>query len=369
MIGLYIHVPFCRRKCDYCDFYSVCDLSLMHDYTAALCRELDGLGGRFCIDTIFVGGGTPSLLPEACWRTLGAAIRRNFSLATDLEFTVECNPTSASPSLFDTLRTIGVNRISIGVQSLQPEVLAFAGRLHDAEGALSALHLANAYFDNVNFDYIVGFPQQTENTVRQDVERLAPLTQHASVYALQVEEGTPLYRKVADNSIDLPDEDYTAALYDSARAALERYGYHRYEVSNFAVDGRECRHNLHCWQYHEYLGVGAAAHGYVDGIRYYHAADVEAYVRGDITRIEEEDRSIQTAKFEMIMLGLRTVYGVEFERYKSLFGSDFRREFASLLKDSAIMRATRIEDGRFAIKEEYLYTANAVILRFLEQLS
>ena len=368
MIGLYIHIPFCRKKCAYCDFYSVTDTRPMQAYVDALCREMDAYRGRYAVDTIFVGGGTPSMLSFNAWSAIGEAIRRNFYLAPSYEFTVECNPESYSGALAEVLREIGVNRLSIGVQSMDGDVLKAAGRIHSSMEAMFALVSASQYFDNVNADLIIGLPLQTEETVKRDIEMISGITKHMSIYALQVEEGTPLYDAVEEQSVRLPDDDTVAEMYDIAYKYLLKQGYHRYEISNFARDGYECRHNLNCWRFHDYIGIGAAAHGYLDGVRYYHYPDVEAYIDDPIYRAIEEEDDLANRKFEMIMLGLRTEEGLDIEAYNRLFNSDFRTEFADVLRSALIRGATRFTDTHFYVRPEYLYISNTVSVKFMDKM-
>ena len=368
MIGLYIHIPFCKKKCAYCDFYSVTRMDQKEAYVAALCREMDAYRGKYEVDTIFVGGGTPSLLSDSQWKKLGKSIKRNFKLADDLEFTVECNPESYTGEMAEVLHSIGVNRLSIGIQSFDADVLEKAGRIHTPMQALFALVSANQYFDNVNADLIVGLPGQTVDTVLADLSRLMDVTKHVSVYSLQLEEGTPLYDDVEDGLVTLPDMDSSIEMYEDAYRYLLKQGYHRYEISNFARDGYECRHNVNCWHFHDYIGIGAAAHGFLDGVRYYHPSDLEAYILDPVAREIEEDADLANTKFEMIMLGLRTEEGLDLKDYNERFDSDFATEFADILSRPLLRGATTIDDTHFAIKPAYLYISNTVTVKFMEQL-
>lgn len=365
--GVYIHVPFCRRKCAYCDFYSVCDLSPMDDYVDALCREIRAAGDDRLVDTIFVGGGTPSLLRAAQWRRIFDALTDAFILDYLEEFTVECNPESCSAELFDALRSLGVNRLSIGVQSLQDEVLAVMGRVHTADEALAALRMAHTLFANVNADYIVGLPHQTAASVTADLAAMLPFVRHVSVYALQLEEGTPIERSVRAGRIALPAEDEAAALYQAAADYLQAHGLTRYEVSNFAASGYQCRHNQHCWQSKEYMGFGPAAHSFAGGRRFYHSPDLAAYM-ADCTRYEEEgDNTLSDRKEETIMLGLRTTLGVDLAAYYERFGVDFCEEYASVLTNPLVRKTCSICDGYFRIDPELLYVSNQISLLFLNK--
>lgn len=364
--GLYIHVPFCASKCRYCDFYSIADHTLMQAYVDALLRDLVALKGSL-VDTVFVGGGTPSVLTPEMWRLLADAIRANVVLTATYEFTVECNPESLDAATVAALREAGVNRLSVGVQSLDDYVLRMMGRAHDAATAIAALRLAASAFDNVNADYMVGWPTLTRECVANDMATLSAYCHHVSVYSLQCEEGTPLEHSVRAGEVALPDDDDTYDLYEAAWRALEQQGIRRYEISNFARDGFECRHNLHCWQYREYIGIGAAAHGFEAGERYYYPCDIQSYISAP-QRIVECERDVATQKFEMIMLGLRTAAGLDLEAYRAVFGRDFLDEFAKVLRSPIVARATKVKAGRFAVKDEYLYSSNGVTLEFLRYL-
>ena len=364
-LGLYVHVPFCRKKCAYCDFYSVCDLSLRGAYVDALVRELSAIEGFPSIDTIFVGGGTPSLLTIEQWLSLLGAIYTHFHLESNTEFTVECNPESVDEALLSHLSCLGVNRISIGVQSLDEAVLQVAGRVHTGAMALDALRLASRYFDNVNADIIVGFPGDTPERVCAGLARVIPYVHHISVYALQLEEGTPLYRSVLSGAVSIPDEDTTADLYQAAAEYLASKGFERYEVSNFALHGYACRHNLNCWRYHPYVGVGAAAHGFEHGRRYYHPADLRAYIADPLVRVAEDEATLEERKFEMIMLGLRTTEGLDIARFNSLFGADFVNEYRDVLAEPLLKRMCILTPQRLSVTPENLYISNQITLRFM----
>lgn len=367
MTGLYFHVPFCKKKCDYCDFYSVADLSCIDTYVRQLCIDID-TAPRACVDTVFFGGGTPSLLSCAHWRQLSVSIRAHFDLDPAAEITVECNPESITKPLLQTLREEGVNRISIGVQSLQDTVLRYAGRIHSAKQALDAVRLAKAYFDNVSCDYILGFPCQTPASVVADLTILADSdVRHISTYALQVEEGTPLAKRLGAYN-DLPDVDAVVDLYDAAYRYLVSRGFARYEISNFAQTGYECRHNLHCWQYQDYLGYGCNAHSFYLGKRYYEATSVHEYCQGIRKRTNEAGGTLPVEneqKFEMIMLALRTQSGLDLAAYQARFGTSFAQEFASVLAKPNVRKATEMHNGRFYVLSEYLYVCNTVLEEFL----
>ncbi|MBV9526078.1 MAG: radical SAM family heme chaperone HemW [Candidatus Dormibacteraeota bacterium] len=334
--SLYLHVPFCERKCEYCDFTSVAGLNGATEYMRALCEEVRVLGRTFPgvrLDTVFVGGGTPSLVEPGQLAALLATVGDAFDIAVDAEITLEANPSSTSRQRAETWRTAGFNRVSIGVQSLEPDILAFLGRVHDRSRALDAVReVQEAGFDSVNCDLIYAVPGLDDErwgaTVRQ-VTALGPA--HVSCYELTVEPGTPLHRSVGRGTVT--PVDAAAALRQQRIAArwLERAGLARYEVSNYARDGMRSRHNLAYWRNAHYLAAGVGAHGHVPAaaapglgldagagaaaVRYWHGKGIGAYVRsvaeGRLPIAGWEAVDPATQEVERVMLGLRLAEGVE----------------------------------------------------------
>ncbi len=276
-IGLYIHVPFCVRKCRYCDFYSVTDLTLTDLYTEAVIRNIKAYGNSF--DTVYFGGGTPSLLtPKQLEAILSAA-----EISAEAEISMECNPNSVTESYLREVRSVGVNRLSFGVQSFDDDELKKLGRLHNSEQATAAIEEAySAGFLNISADLMLAVSGQTFESLRRSLEAVArlPLT-HISAYMLKVEEGTPL---ASDQKLlsQIPDEDDTADMYLEAVERLGAAGFGQYEISNFAKDGFECRHNLKYWRCEEYLGIGAAAHSFINGKRFACPKNLNAFISSEI---------------------------------------------------------------------------------------
>ncbi|MDE6060785.1 MAG: radical SAM family heme chaperone HemW [Clostridia bacterium] len=331
---LYIHLPFCKSKCQYCDFNSRAnqDEGTIFSYLTALNREIRYAAksyGKAKISTIYIGGGTPSLLDEAKIKSLCRSLGESFDLSRVSEFSIECNPESITEEKLVAYRECGINRISIGVQSLNDLNLRTIGRLHNAETAIEKIKLASRYFDNVSCDIIVGLPYDTNEVVEDELKVLAPLVQHMSVYALTLEEGTPLAKRVNEGRLLLPTEDEVADMLDLTSATLEKLGLKKYEISNFARDGRESKHNYGYWTDDEYIGLGAGAHSYIktsDGekalaapIRFASPSDIHAYIAGincvdsyeSVPRVEMRVLSEKDVWNERVMLGLRTVRGVE----------------------------------------------------------
>jgi len=331
---LYVHIPFCKSKCRYCDFnsYACFDNTTILRYLNALNKEIALAGDKYChakIDTIYIGGGTPSVLCENDVKSIADTIKNHFDLSSLTEWTIECNPESITESKLKAYRDIGINRISIGVQSLDDRNLKAIGRIHSCAVALDKIKLANEYFDNVSCDLIIGLPYDDENSVREEVLTLAQLVKHISMYELIVEDGTPLKSMVERGEIKLPCDDDTQSLFEAAMDEANKCGLERYEVSNFAKKGLISRHNFGYWTREEYLGLGAGAYSLVktaDGCktldketRFANVKDVNQYIKyiedsqnfDDINRVDVEYLSEKDVKNEAIMLGLRTTRGVE----------------------------------------------------------
>ena len=308
-LGLYIHIPFCLRKCPYCDFYSVClDEDLKERYVSAVVACIEHYKNPECtVDSIYFGGGTPSLLTEKdVYRILNAA-DRSFSVE-NAEITMEANPSSANFEKLSAYRTSGVNRISFGIQSLNDDELKDLGRLHDNKTATEAVNNAKkAGFNNLSADLMLGIIRQTEESLCNSISSLSKLDiQHVSAYMLSIEESTP-YAKMK-SSLLLPDEEKTADLYITTCNELEKHGFEQYEISNFAVKGFESRHNLKYWQLEEYLGIGPAAHSFYNGKRSYYPRDIEGFINGDFSMMSDDTFNPSE---EYVMLSLRLKSGLD----------------------------------------------------------
>ncbi len=334
---IYIHVPFCKSKCRYCDFnsYACYDKQAIFEYLTVLNREIELAGRAFSsakIDTVYIGGGTPSLLDASQIENLCENLAKNFDLSGVKEFCIECNPESLDDEKLKTYRKVGINRISIGVQSLFDDNLRAIGRLHDSKTAIEKIKLANEYFDNVSADLIVGLPFDTADRIKEEVETLAPLVRHLSMYELTVEEGTSLEKLIKQGKISVPGNDETQDLFDVAYDEAQKRGFCRYEVSNFAKDSKISYHNYGYWTREEYLGFGAGAHSFLkisDGENYldnqvrfanfknldkYKNAVKSAKSYAKICREYEENLDEKSAYEEEVMLALRTSKGIQAER-------------------------------------------------------
>lgn len=347
--GLYVHLPFCRQKCFYCDFPSYAGQEgRMAVYVEALLGELAREGAPLRAAwgpprTVYLGGGTPTALPPALMERLLAGLREFLAAAPDaLEFTCECNPGTVDAAYLSLLRAGGVNRLSLGVQTFDDALLRRIGRIHTAAQARAAVRQARAAgFRNLSLDLMYGLPGQTLAGLEMSVQQaLALAPQHISIYGLQVEEGTPFARAQAAGQLALPTEEESEVMYDYMTAALPAAGYARYEISNFARPGFESRHNLGYWQDVPYLGVGAAAHSYLDGQRYENPRGIEEYLaalrESGRARREEEPLTRATSMEEFAFLALRTARGIDRARFAARFGCELASVYADAI---ARMRA------------------------------
>lgn len=335
MLGIYIHIPFCVKKCSYCDFVSLERPALMDAYFHALQTEIQITGRMYerKVDSVFLGGGTPSY-PDARYiaQTL-ETLRTQFDVQDDAEITLEANPCSLSPQKLKIYRSAGVNRLSIGMQAMQDRLLNTLGRQHTNAQFNAAFCMARAAgFENINVDAIYAVPGQKVSEWEQTLlYLLEKAPEHISAYAMKLEQGTPLAQAVEAGELPVVGEDEDAIMYHMAQELLKEGGYVNYEVSNFAQEGRECAHNLKYWNVRDYLGLGAAAHSCVDHIRFANTEDVEEYIAllraGNLRYASTELISEQERKLEYIMLKLRLKKGFTFFDYKSRFDEDFRAAF------------------------------------------
>jgi len=320
MAGLYIHIPFCKSRCIYCGFYSTTDMALRQRYVDAVCKEmvvrgekLEGRGER--IDTIYIGGGTPSQLTLPQLRQLLESAKRVFTVAVNAEITVEVNPDDVTEELAEGLHTMGVNRVSMGAQTFDESRLRFLNRRHTAGQVEEAVRLLRQHgFDNISIDLMYGFPKETLDAWQQDIEsalRLAP--EHLSAYSLMYEEGTPLYRLLSDDTIQPCDEELERAMYYQLIDQLTEAGYEHYELSNFAKPGRRSRHNSSYWNNTPYIGLGAAAHSYDGHCRQWNVSNVHYYIKGienQQPQFEKEELDADTHYNDRVAVALRTCEGL-----------------------------------------------------------
>lgn len=328
-LGLYIHIPFCKAKCAYCDFYSLAHSEEKMDaYMAALLRHLEEVAPRAAgmqVDTVYFGGGTPSYLGAARLCRILQTVLRRYGVARDAEITLEANPDSAGDwKELRRLRRAGFNRLSLGVQSTDDALLRRIGRVHTYEQVQQAVKAARqAKFTNLSLDLIYGLPGQTmEDWQRTLADAVALGPEHLSCYGLKLEEGTPLWQQ--RQTLTLPDDDAQADMYLYTVAALGEMGYEQYEISNFAKPGKASRHNLKYWNMEEYAGFGPGAHSDFGGVRYGYVRDVDSYIAGKLVLSESENDSTLARDYEYVMLSLRTAAGIDRQTFEKRYRQRFQ---------------------------------------------
>lgn len=379
-VGLYVHVPFCRRKCDYCDFYShVPDETVVRGYIEALKNELrTGPAGddpRVRVKTIFVGGGTPTALSESDLKTFIEPIAMIVQRDAVEEFTVEANPATLDESKAGILKAAGVNRLSIGVQSFNPRELETLGRIHRPEDVSRTVEqIRRAGFDHLNCDLIFGIPGQTEASWSDTLKQTVDLGgDHIACYSLTYEAGTPLRRRIENGSISRLDEDLEADLYELAISRLAEAGFVQYEISNFAVVGAQCRHNLSCWRNEPYVGVGPSAAGYLNGVRYRNIPDTAEYVRrvqaGLSPVCEEETLDAYGRAGETAMLALRMSDGIDCSMFIRQTGFDPLKLFQEVIRNHVKSGHIAATSERIRLTRQGLLVADCVMADFLSAAS
>jgi len=364
-LGLYIHIPFCKRKCDYCDFYSICnyDDKLMDRYLEALISQLAEyfpFEGPV-VDTVYIGGGTPSVFGGKRIEKLLKEIAKRVELTRTAEITVEANPESIDEKFLKRISAAGVNRLSMGIQSADNAELACLGRLHTFEKAVEAYNMALRYIDNISVDLIYGLEGQTLDGWMESLRKTVDLEpSHISCYCLKVEEGTPLQIRGCVQ----PDEDIQADMYLETIKYLENRGYKQYEISNFARGGRISRHNSKYWDLSEYLGLGCAAHSFYGGRRFSFLPDIHAYIDGVLGKkeiVEDMDELAYINRCgEYVMLKLRTVEGIDPEEFEKRFDVTFW-PFAEQLMRFTKSGHVKNENGRWSLTPEGFLVSNTII--------
>ena len=338
--GIYVHIPFCVKKCPYCDFYSITDLSGVPTFLKAIRREIETAGVTDQVfDTLYIGGGTPSVLEAESIRQITDAANTHFTVCADIEITLEVNPGTISRESLRDFRRAGVNRLNIGVQSFQSNNLRFLGRIHSAaEAALTIKWARQAGFDNIGLDLIYGLPAQDKENWLGDLTRaIETETEHLSCYMLTIESDTPLGRDVAAARIRSPSGGAVRELFDTTIDFLTTHGFRQYEISSFArqpgvgSDPRCSRHNQKYWSFAPYIGLGPSAHSFIEPERYWNHRRLEDYMRqieaGRSPIAEREKLTKEQMIMEAIYLGLRTTRGIELDAFEKRFGTNFLNSF------------------------------------------
>lgn len=379
MAGIYIHIPFCKARCRYCDFTSYAGRAAdMPAYLSALEKEIDRWAVRAqdtAFETVFIGGGTPSILPLGAVAHLVAALYRHFTIVPQAEVTLEANPGTLTAEKLTEYRESGINRLSIGLQTADGGLLRALGRIHTYPVFEENYKLARAAgFSHINVDLMYGLPGQGFAQWRDTLERVTALApEHISAYSLILEEGTALYADVqAGRAAALPGEDAEDDMAKLARSLLASRGYSRYEISNFARPGQECRHNLNYWQNGDFIGLGCAAHGYFGGERYENTAELCEYIgRMQAGKGPVAARSYPSgndALFETLMMGLRMVRGVPLAALEGRYGAPLPENWKKLIHTYESGGLMRLENGRLALTERGLDVQNPLLVAFLQAL-
>lgn len=371
MAGLYIHIPFCHSKCSYCDFYSGLRPSSAEGYIEALIAELSLRRDEIKepILTIYIGGGTPSVLPVADIAKLAEAIGSTFNTSAVEEFTIEVNPEDVSDSLLEAYRSIGVNRISMGVQSFDNDMLKAINRRHDAQQALFAIQMLNQHGWNYSVDLMFGLPGQSLSAWQSDVQRLMAIRPpHFSAYLLSYEPGTRLYAMLQSGKVDEASEQLASAMQEYVSEEARRHGYSHYEISNYALPGFHSRHNSAYWNMTSYLGIGASAHSYDGMVRRINPPDLRNYLsalsNGKIIA-QTDNETIDELFNDFIITGLRTAQGLSLPMLRNCFPETF---VADLLADASKLIAAgqlRLSEQFLAIPEQYWLKSDAIMRELL----
>ncbi len=367
--GIYIHIPFCLSKCDYCDFVSFAGVENKADYIAALCLDIKQKAAKYKIgevDTVYFGGGTPSILQAAQIGEILACVKTNYNVSANAEITIEINPKTADKEKLLEFKELGINRVSVGVQSFEDSELAAVSRAHTGGEAKAILSEISEIFQNFSCDLMLGLPNSTMPSVFRNIQTALSFSpKHISLYGLQVEEGTKLAKNV-ENGLILPREDIVADMFELAENLLSDGGFSHYEISNFAKEGFESKHNMGYWKLKDYIGFGVSSHSLVGLDRFFAPNTMAKYiaaVKENKCELTEEILTVAEAKKEFTMLGFRLKDGICFEEYTKMFASNFKTEYATQLEKFAPY--LEITQTSVKIPEKYFYISNQIISEFM----
>ena len=372
-IGIYVHIPFCKKKCDYCDFISYCGKDdLIEKYVDSVKKEIEHVKIKSEITTIYIGGGTPSYIDSKFIVQILEKIKEK-NVAQDAEITIEVNPGTVTQEKLQDYIDCGINRISIGLQTTSDELLKQIGRIHNYEQFLETYKMAKKVgFKNINVDLMLGLPNQRIIDLKESLENVLKLApKHISVYSLIVEDGTPIANKIENGKLKLPDDELERNMYWYVKNTLELNGYKHYEISNFAKKGYESKHNMNCWNQMEYVGIGTAAHSYRDITRYSNTEDIKEYIKNvqkgefEKNRIIHEIQKEEDSKKEFMLLGLRKIDGLKISEFKNKFGDNpiylYRNELKKLSDEKLII----IQDDNIRLSNKGIDLANLVWEEFV----
>lgn len=373
-LGIYIHIPFCKSKCIYCDFISFANKETnIKKYIDALNIEIENNKKNYKINTIYIGGGTPSFIDSKYIIEIVEKIKSNYKVEEKAEITIEVNPGTVDEEKLRDYINIGINRISIGLQSTNNKILKQIGRIHTYEEFINTYNLARKVgFKNINVDLMLALPNQTLEEIEDSVKRVIKLNpEHISIYSLIIEEGTKMEELVNNKKIQLPSDELERKMYRNIKNELEKSGYRHYEISNFSKKGFESRHNTNCWYQKEYIGFGLSAHSYIDNKRFCNTNNIEEYIKNiennsiknniHICEIQNEEEK----KKEYMLLGLRKIDGVNIQEFKNKFVDNpiylYRKELEKLVENDLI----QIDLNNIKLTNKGLDLANLVWREFI----
>lgn len=348
-LGIYIHIPFCKSKCYYCDFVSYTDqCGQVENYIQEVSKEMEQYDiSNYDVTTIYIGGGTPSFIHEKYIEQLlvklNTKLKNNQTRFEDIEITIEINPGTITRKKLEQYKKSGINRISIGLQSTKDVLLKQIGRIHNYQEFLETYQMVKEIgFENINIDLMIGLPNQTIQDMKETLEEIQKLNpSHVSVYSLIVEENTKMEKMITTGELQLPEEELERQMYWYVKNTLELNGYKHYEISNFAKKGKVSKHNWNCWEQKEYIGLGATAHSYLNGIRYSNSAFTEVGEWDFKDKTIEEKQTLEEQKKEYMLLGLRKIEGVSIQKFKEKFVENpiflFREEIEKLVEQQLLV--------------------------------
>lgn len=377
MLGLYVHVPFCAQKCNYCDFnsYKIEEKNQKKDYLISIKKEMELYKEEFKnkeFTSVFLGGGTPSILTPEELTILIENIYSNFNIKRDAEITMECNPGTLNKVKLKAIKSLGINRLSMGLQVTQDHHLKYIGRIHTYEqfekNYKDAIEVG---IDNINVDLMYSLPNQSFDEWKETLNKIINLNpSHISAYSLILEEGTKFYDMYLNKEFELNDEEVDISIYNYTIDTLYKNGYHQYEISNYAKDNFECKHNVLYWKCEEYVGIGASASGYFNGIRYNNICELDNYekmiLEGEKPIEWEEKLSIKDEIEESIFLGLRMNEGIQISDFKEKYNFDFEKEYKNEIEKLSKMELIEIDNNLMKLTQKGREISNSVFVEFIK---
>lgn len=375
-LGIYIHIPFCKQKCNYCDFYSIkWNDEAENNYINALLNEIKSykikLNGEYTVDSIFFGGGTPTIIKSENLLKILDSIKDIGKIDSQCEISMEANPNTLTEENLKAYKDMGINRLSIGIQSLNDQILKKIGRIHNSSQALEAIDRAqNMGFENINADVMFNIPEQTVNDIQDTLLKIIEKgVKHISFYSLKLEEGTPMFVMEKNKKITMPDEEVERKMYYAGRSVMEDNNLIQYEISNFAIKGYECRHNLRYWNQEEYIGLGPSAHSFLNNTRFSNPSDLKFYCEKSETdsfeRIIQEVLTEDDLMFEYIMLKLRLTVGIHINEFNKRFKADFNEMYKLQIKYLLKYDLVELVNNNIHLTKKGMDVSNAVIEEFM----